>query len=81
MAEEYINVAPERVLSADRATVTFITTSAHRLLTTPEYEVACLIDSPIPADHEWSPPWEAVSTILHTLPEKVTRMTVRFEKL
>jgi hypothetical protein len=79
--DDYIDVGPERILAVDRSTVQFITTSAHRILSTPEYEVTCLVDSPVPADHEWSPPWEAVSTIVHSLPVKVTRMTVRFERV
>ncbi len=79
--EPTIDVGPEKVIAESRSFVHVVTTSAHRLLTSPGYEVTCMIDSPVPSEHEWSPPVELTSELLHSLPANVTRLTMRFEKL
>jgi hypothetical protein len=71
---------PEVVLSESRSTLTFIAPTAQRLITSPEWEVHSILDSPNPADHSWTPPWEEVSTLLHAIPPTVTRLSVRFER-
>lgn len=73
-------VGPERILGTTRSTMVVMYPAQHRLATSPEWEATCLIDSADPRDADWSPEWDLVSTMLHSLPAAASRVSICFEK-